>query len=79
MPDSRVMNVMKNGRTTLEEQVASLAKTVESLTISLKGMDNRTPFMVTQIEHLSGSNQTSCNENQHQTLQQVGEIIVVQE
>lgn len=35
--------------------------------------------MMAQIDHLGGSNQTSSNDTQHQTFQEVGEIKVVEE
>ncbi|MBA0776606.1 hypothetical protein Gotri_011575, partial [Gossypium trilobum] len=53
-PNFVMMNVIKNGATSLEEQVVSLIKMVESLTISFKEKDDQMAFIMKRILDLIG-------------------------
>ncbi|KAK5794274.1 hypothetical protein PVK06_035493 [Gossypium arboreum] len=78
-PNSKVLNVIKIGATTLEEPMASLAKAMESIATSIKGMDDKDVFTMAQIEHLSGNNQTPTKKVQHQTLLMAKKIYISME
>ncbi|MBA0596735.1 hypothetical protein Gorai_013544 [Gossypium raimondii] len=54
-----MMNVIKNGATSLEEQVVSLIKMVESLTISFKEKDDQMDFIMKRILDLIGKRPTN--------------------
>ncbi|MBA0567191.1 hypothetical protein Golob_011945 [Gossypium lobatum] len=54
-----MMNVIKNGATALEEQVVSLIKMVESLTISFKERDDQMAFIMKRILDLIGKRPTN--------------------
>ncbi|MFQ6667230.1 hypothetical protein Gotur_033321 [Gossypium turneri] len=65
-PNFVMMNVIKNGVTSLEEQVVSLIKMVESLTISFKERDDQMAFIMKRILDLIGkrlTNEEVSNEN----------------
>lgn len=68
-PNFVVMNVMKNGATSLEEQVVSLIKTAESLTISFKERDDQMAFIMKRILDLIGKRPTN-EEVSHENLQE---------
>lgn len=67
-PNFGVINVMTTDATTLEEQVASLTKTVESFTSSFKEMDDQMTFMVKRALGLTGKKPNN-EEVQHENLQ----------
>lgn len=48
--------------------MASLAKAMEYIATSIKGMDDQNVFTMAQIKHLRGNNRTPNNKIQHQTL-----------
>ncbi|KAK5836141.1 hypothetical protein PVK06_011897 [Gossypium arboreum] len=58
-PNFVMMNVMKNGATSLEEQVVSLIKMVENLTISFKERDDQMAFIMKRIHDLIGKRPTN--------------------
>ncbi|MBA0867325.1 hypothetical protein Goshw_029290, partial [Gossypium schwendimanii] len=58
-PNFVMMNVIKNGATALEEQVVSLIKMVESLTISFKERDDQMAFIMKRILDLIGKRPTN--------------------
>ncbi|MBA0838144.1 hypothetical protein Goarm_010233 [Gossypium armourianum] len=61
-----MMNVIKNGVTSLEEQVVPLIKMVESLTISFKERDDQMAFIMKRILDLIRkrlTNEEVSNEN----------------
>lgn len=59
--------------------MASLEKVVESIATSKKRLDDKIAFMMDEIEHLSGSNQTLSKETPRQILQDIGEIKTIKE
>ena len=60
---SGVMTVMMTGSTSLEEQVALLAKSMEMLAASVKEKDEQIAFMMNKIATLTGKGSTTSEQN----------------
>ena len=59
------MTVLTTSSTSLEEQVALFAKSVESLATIVKAKDEQIVFMMEKITTLIGEKLTNSNQKQH--------------
>ena len=62
------MIMMMISSTFLEEQVAFLAKSVESLEVSMKAKDEKIAFIMEKITTMTREKPTTLNQNQHLSL-----------
>ena len=65
-----VMTMMMTSSTSLEKQVAFLAKSVKSLAANMKKKDEQIAFIMEKITILIGEKPTTSNQNQFPSLQE---------